>query len=162
MIEESERVLSEIKSGEVGKDLFLVMVKARIWRYETFKSWGKRELIYENPGFTVECFIKWKWFFKYLAAKEQVKTPKQLIVLESVSYVTPDRKKVMLKVLNNRLSAAKRERTKIIMGIENATQTATSLFSPEEDPMYKLAIEKLQSKQDRIDQLESEIKSLTA
>jgi hypothetical protein len=110
MIEESEKLLSDIKPGEVGHHFFLVKVMVRIYRYHSAKDWGTRELIYENKGFPPNIFVRWKWYFRYLQSKEQIKTPKQLIQIETISYVPPDREKVLLKVLNNKLSAAKRER----------------------------------------------------
>ncbi len=163
MVEESEKLLSEMKNGEVGRDMFLVRVLVRIYRYERDKDWGKKELIYENKGFVVNRFTRWKWFFRYLQATEQVKTPKQLVQINWVSYVDPNREKVLLKVLGNKLIAAKRDRTKAQLKIENGKMISesTSLFSVDEDPDYLKALEYLSKKQQLISEIEAEISQLS-
>ena len=162
MVAESEKLLSEIKNGEIGSELYLVNIAVRIYRYESTKDWGDKELIYENNGFIVHRFMRWKWFFRYLQAKEQIKTPRQLVQIHTVSYVNPDRDKVLFKVLNNKLSAAKRDRTKIQFAIENGKKVkeSTSLFSYEDDPDYHKALEYLSNKQQLISDLEAEIAQL--
>ena len=159
MVEESEKLRSLLKSGEISKELFLVNIMVRIYRYQTDKSFGSRQLIYENGGFKVERFIRWKWYFRYLQAKEQLKTPKQLIQIESISYVNPDRNKVLKKVLSNKLIAAKRDRTKAQFAIEKGKKLkeATSLFSHENDPDYIKALEYLSGKEKLIAEIEAEI-----
>lgn len=128
------------------------------------KDWGNRELIYENKGFVVERFVRWKWFFRFLQAKEQIKTPKQLIQIETISYVNPDRDKLLLKVLNNKLIDAKRDRTKAQFSIEagKKMKSETSLFSFDDDPDYLKALEYLSKKQQIISELEAEIAQLSS
>lgn len=135
----------------------------RIYRYAGTGDWGNRDLIYENKGFKVKDFLRWKWFFRYLQATEQIKTPKQLVQIESISYVNPDRNKVLLKVLTNKLTAAKRDRTKIQFAIENGKKNkeSTTLFSCDDDPDYIKAMEYLSKKQQLIEEIEGEIKQLT-
>lgn len=164
MVHESEKLLSEIKHGEVGKNFFLINVAVRIYRYISASDYGHRTLIYENKGFKVDCFTRWKWFFRYLQAIEQVKTPKQLVQIETISYVNPDRNNVLLKALHNKLTAAKRDRTKIQMSIENAIQIheSTALFPYQEDPGYGRSIEYLSKKEKLISDLEAEIDNLKA
>lgn len=162
MVEESDKLLSLIRSGEISNELFLVNIMVRIYRYETDKSWGSRQLIYENAGFKVERFMRWKWFFRYLQAKEQIKTPRQLIQIECISYVNPDRDKVLIKVLTNKLIAAKRDKTKALFSIEKGKKLkkSTSLFSYEDDPDYLKALEYLSGKEKLIAEIEAEIAQL--
>lgn len=163
MIEESERLLSEIKKGEVGDRLYLVRVKVRIWRYDGVNNFGNRTLLYENENFNVKDFVRRKWFFRYLQAKAQVETPKQLVVVESISYVSPDRDAVLLKVLKNRLAAAKASRTKISTTINRAVEevATVSLFPvSEDDPNHIKAIAHLKEKEILIKSLEAEINEL--
>ncbi len=162
MVEESEKLLSLIKSGEVSNQLYLINAMVRIYRYEKEYSWGTRQLIYENVGFKVERFMRWKWFFRYLQAKEQIKTPRQLVQIECISYVNPDRDKVLIKVLSNKLIAAKRDRTKAQFAIEKGKKVkeSTSLFSYEDDPDYLKALEYLSGKEKLIAEIEAEIAQL--
>lgn len=163
MVSESEKLLSEIKNGELGGKMYLVNIAVRIYRYESVNDWGKRELIYENNGFVVNRFMRWKWFFRYIQAKEQIKTPRQLVQINTVSYVNPDRDKVLLKILTNKLSAAKRDRTKVQLSIEagKRIKSETSLFSYDDDPDYLKALEYLSKKQQLVSELEAEINQLS-
>jgi hypothetical protein len=159
MVAESEKLLTEIKNDETGKYLFLIKVRVCIYRYNSRNPWGARTLIYENKGFVVSCFTRWKWYFRYLQALEQVKTPKQMVQIETISYVDPNRDKVLLKVLTNKLTAAKRDRTKIQFAIENGlkNKAETSLFMLDDDPDYLKALDLLSKKQQLISDLEAEI-----
>ena len=163
MVGESEKILSEIKNGEVGGKMYLVNVAVRIYRYKSINDWGEKELIYENKGFVVNRFVRWKWFFRHIQAREQLKTPKQLIQIHTVSYVNPDRDKVLLKLLTNKLIAAKRDRTKVQLQIEKGVEihSKTSLFPIDSDPNYQKALERLSQKQKLVSDLEAEIAQLT-
>ena len=164
MVNEIEKLLSEIRNGEVDGKMYLINIAVRIYRYESTKDWGNRELIYENKGFVVDRFMRWKWFFRYIQAKEQLKTPKQLVQIQTVSYVNPDRDKVLLKILTNKLIAAKRDRTKVQFSIENGKKikSETSLFSYEDDPDYRTALDYLSKKQQLVFELEAEIAELSS
>ncbi len=159
MVQEQEKLMSEMKNADVGSSLFLVRVMVRIFRYESDKDWGNKEMIYENKNFVVQRFLRWKWYFRYLQAREQVRTPHQLVQIHTVSYVSVDREKVLLNTLRNKLVAAKRDRTKIQFQIEKGKSLldATTLFSYEDDPNYTKALKRLEEKQKLVEDIEAEM-----
>ena len=160
-INDQEKLLCKIEKG--GADHFaLVRVKVRIVRFEKDKHWGPSKIIYENEGFRINNLMRWKWFFRYRQAIEQAKTPKQLVQLQLISYVPVNRDEVMIKVLKDRLSAAKSAVTKIQVQIERAKvdYQSKSLFSIESEPKYAAALKKLGEKIAKVEEIENELNQL--
>lgn len=161
-INEQERLLSQIKKG--GGDHFaLVRMRVRIVRFEKDKDWGPSKIVYENEGFRINKLMHWKWFFRYRQAIEQAKTPKQLVQVQFMSYVPVNRDELMIKVLKDRLSAAKGAVTKIQGQIERAKIDfkEKSLFSIEDEPKYAEALQKLGEKIAKVEGIEKELEKLT-
>jgi len=159
MVNESEKLLSKLTGSE---KFYVVRMAIKIWRYDGVNDYGKRTLIYENDGFSISLFQRWKWFFRYRQAIEQVKTPKQLVQIESISYAPINADEIRLKVLRNKLIAAKADVTKVSNSIKNGIKiySETSLFSYEQDPEYKKAIDYLNKKEQLVLQIETEIHQL--
>jgi len=162
MQDHSQRLVSEIRNSDgLNGQFHLIRVGVRIYRHDTDKEWSGRTLLYENRGFMVGHLNRWKWYFIFLRSSFQIDTPRQLVSMETYSYVPVDRDQVLLGVLKNKLTAAKRDRTKIQMAIERHADSRRSLFGIENDPEYQKALQVLANKIARIEEIETEIKNLT-
>lgn len=117
-------------------------------------------LLKKYDGFTFEQYMKWKWFFRYVAAKAQIETPKNFIEICEYDYAVVDQKEVKLLIANNRLKNAKSKVTKFSNSIRLARENWNLLFPIEDDDMYKKAILKLHSKEREVEALQDFISLL--
>lgn len=149
-------------SGTAAAAGFPIQHGVIIRRYRRELPGGESQCIYQNEGFSTQNFIRWKWYFRYLCAMEQTKTPRQAVEVHFYQYphINPD--SVRIKTLKGRLKSAKSKVTQFTIAIERAKSDWRQLFPIEETDEYKRALTKLQEKKDAVANLELEIKSIQA
>lgn len=124
-----------------------------------FSHGGDDKLLYKNKGFTLEQFVKWKWYFEYRAALYKIQNPKLHIEVQQTQYFDLPEKHIREKDLKNKIKSAKGDITKIKNKIRKFKDKGGDLF-PESNPSYQKALTKLNYKKDLLSNYESELKKL--
>lgn len=114
---------------------------------------------YSWRNYSIECFSRWKWYFKYRAALLQIKYPKYVVQEkwggEAATGLTKQQLESKLK--KNAISTSKRMITKISRSIEKYEEEEKKKLLPDwNNPKYLKTKEKLVEYIDKLYMLEKE------
>lgn len=127
--------------------------------HNTHKS-AYNEIIADWRGFSFQQYSKWKWYFRYRAARLQAEHPKKFVEWKEYSYINIDTRAVALKRLKDRITATKGIITKINNRLEKGRANWNELFPIEDERYYKEAIAKVAEKQELLKELQNEYQFL--
>lgn len=131
----------------------------RIVRYKGKSAFGQREMIYENEGFTLENSVKWKWYFRYLAAKFQLETPRNAVEWYIYDYPHINENEVIKKWIMDDLRAAKSKLTQVENAIKKHEENKKDLFSASvDDVRYINTLTLLETRKQKVKELEEELR----
>lgn len=133
-------------------------VKITLHKAKTYST--HREVIYYNTGLTFQILMKYDWYFRYLAAMQQVKTPKFFVQIEKIEYIVENKEEVKLKHLKNNLKSAMGNLTKNINAMERIKRNWSELFPYYEDIYYQKAVNKIEKYKSKVIEIENEINKL--
>lgn len=122
---------------------------------------GDFEIIKIWDRLTLEQCVKYDWFFRRVAALEQIKNPKNkyFFVINRKS-TEAEIKAFQIKTTKDKLTAAKAKVTEITNKIEKAKANWNQIFPIENEEFYQKAMAKLFTKKQLVIDMENEYKNL--
>lgn len=126
------------------------------------KNEGLAECVYYKANMTFEFYFRWRWFFKYRAALYQVQNPKHFVVLDNGRYEYVEQAEEKRVRLANKIKSKKAKVTELQNKLKLAQDhwLLNNLFSIEDDPIYKRAVAKIESKKAELVAIQLEYNSL--
>lgn len=131
-----------------------------IWRHNTKNRSGSPQFVLRWSGYNLKQMVKWKWFFRYIAAKEQIKTPLNFIELEVIKYIDTDQKTFKANQLRNKIVAAKAKITKYRNRMNIIEKGWNELLPMEDHPHFILSVLKIEEAEQRLKDLMNQLKEL--
>lgn len=118
------------------------------------------ETVYYKNDMEFEFYFRWRWYFKYLAAKYQVENPKHFVEFSTGAYdYIPDLAQ-RAKRLKDKITAKKAKITKVDKAWKEFKESYNSLFPLEEHPKYLPTINAINKLKSELDNMEEEYSTL--
>lgn len=114
----------------------------------------------EFRNLSLDLFMKYKWYFRYLTAKYQVQNPKRLIEIKDFSYPFYSEAEIEHRNLTNRLRSAKAKVTEWTKKLQKFIDNYDEIFPYQEHLIYKRALAKVKAKEKLVIQLQLELEKL--
>lgn len=126
-----------------------------------------RELLRYWNGFRFRTYMKWRWYFRYLAARYQVEHPTYYVEWVEFGYDYVEPKEETEKRLKNKIRSAKAKitewTTKIkLFEVQYAEEQKKVLFSVPitEHKDYQAAVQKIEQKKKVLEDLQGQLTKL--
>ncbi|MEX6691236.1 hypothetical protein QTN47_27250 [Danxiaibacter flavus] len=121
---------------------------------------GGNPTIYHNSGFRFEAFMKWCWYFDYLAASYKVSNPRHYVNVDkgNYDYLPPVQERI--KEVKGKIAGKRRKLSEYENKLMQAESSWRELFSITDDPMYKRALAKIEALRSQLEVLEFEYAEL--
>lgn len=99
---------------------------------------SEKVIVYYKTDMKINFYSKWAWFFRYLAAKEQVEHPRQKVELAHINFQYTPPFAILEKRLKNMVTGRKAALTKYLNKVEHTKEryNAANLFGVETDPNW--------------------------
>lgn len=131
-----------------------------IWRHNTKNESGSPVFVKRWSKLSLQQLVKWDWYFRYIAAKEQIKTPLQCIELRKHKYIDTDEKTFKANQLRNKIVAAKAKISKYKNRMEVIRKGWCELLPMEDHPHFVLSTLKIQEAEQKLKNLTKEFNEL--
>jgi len=126
------------------------------------KGCGGNPVIWHSAGFVFMNFMKWKWFFEYVAAVYKIKNPRHRVQIETGSIIIVPPLEHRMMNLKNKITGAKAQITKWQNAVKLFENNWDQLFPYTDDPNYKKAKQKISKATMELSQLLLEMEDLKA
>lgn len=117
---------------------------------------AQRDTVYYNKGFRFQCFMKWKWYFRYRAALFQVQNPKWCVELVTFDYEMKSTNMQIEKRRKDIIAARRRKLTIAKNRLAEYKNTYKGLFPLSEDPDYIKSLQIVTNYEARLNEAEDE------
>lgn len=118
------------------------------------------KVLYFRNDMKMEFFNRWKWFFRYRAAKYQVQNPKKRIIYEYGSYDYILQEVEVYEKVKNHYIAAKRKLTQAKNKLEKIKKEYGKIYVVETMPFWDENLKVIKQYEDKVEYWRVEFEKL--